>query len=212
MRLFLILVLSLGSCTQSTSKPSQDSEQNETISKQDDSLEADKNKHFTENCSECHEDKRPLGDHIQSFDCMSCHNYPSWSPSQNFTFNHQNIPPLCETCHLRPDSGSRAYPNQGPPPDFMVDNNYEGSGHYLGKDCKECHQIPNQPDNRVFTFTHSTPSPNACLPCHYNEGAGEHPVENSMFEFSRFGNCHTCHVNFDRNGTRNFDSNTEVME
>ena len=113
-------------------------------------------------------------------------------------------PQQCETCHARPtNTGRRAYPNQGPPADFLAGEDYPGSGHYLGKDCQSCHQTPVEGANG-FNFTHSQPAADFCLPCHFNGGSNEHNNENNV-NLTAYGNCFTCHKAFDAQNGRNFD-------
>ena len=118
-------------------------------------------------------------------------------------FSHTPKPESCEQCHQRPESGLRSYPNQGPPANFVAEADYPGSGHYKGKDCVQCHGTPEE-GSEGFAFRHSTENPNACLPCHYNEGHGEH-LNDMDVVFAEFGNCESCHQNFNVNETRNFD-------
>lgn len=125
---------------------------------------------------------------------------PTANPSP---FSHVPKPETCEDCHQRPENGLRAYPNQGPPSNFAENADYPGSRHYIGKECNECHGTPDEGSN-IFTFRHSTENPNACLPCHYNEGQEEH-LNDVDIVFSEFGNCASCHQNFNVDQTRNFD-------
>ena len=127
-------------------------------------------------------------------------------PIENFSAICRR-PSTCESCHARPaTAGLRAYPNQGPPIGFDPNNKTTpGSGHYVGKDCSSCHATPAE-GGRTFIFSHSTPKADFCLPCHFNEGRGEH-VNDTDVILRDFGNCFSCHLNFDRNATRNFDTN-----
>lgn len=160
--------------------------------------------HFEAPCASCHEEQRPQEiTHIQSMDCVSCHQYNDWSQTVAFSFSHDPKPDSCEQCHGRPESGLRSYPNQGPPADFVMNSNYPGSGHYIGKDCQQCHQTP-QEGSEQFVFTHENPNPQACLPCHFNEGLGEHGNDQNVL-FQDFGNCQQCHQNFDASQNRNFN-------
>ncbi len=153
-------------------------------------------------CVSCHEKSRPAPPHIVKEDCASCHSFPSFKTVK--AFSHIPKPLSCEGCHARPaTAGLRAYPNQGPPAGFDPNNKASpGSGHYVGKDCAACHNTPNE-GATAFTFTHSTPKADFCLPCHHNDGQGEHAGDNAI-QLQAFGNCFSCHQNFDRNAARNF--------
>ncbi len=157
-------------------------------------------------CSKCHANDRPGGDHPTDGDCKSCHTTTSFTAAINFT--HEPRPATCEGCHTRPTTTSaRAYPNQGPPANFDPnDPNEPGSGHMVGKDCAGCHQTPAE-GAQSFTFTHSGTVPQVCLPCHYNDGFREHNGDNRGVILSGFGNCVNCHGNFDRNIGRNWGRN-----
>ncbi len=154
-------------------------------------------------CNQCHESKRPSLTHYKDHDCASCHKFPSFKGA---SFSHDPKPATCTGCHTPPATGLRAYPNQGPPANFnAADPNALGGRHYVGKDCKECHQTPKEGAAK-FVFTHSAPNPQVCLPCHFNNGSGEH--QNSQtFMLSGFGNCINCHRNFDVKVRRNFGRN-----
>lgn len=156
-------------------------------------------------CVSCHEKNRPAPAHYGKEDCATCHSYPSFANRK--LFSHLPKPQSCETCHARPAGlGLRAYPNQGPPLGFDPNNkNAPGSGHYVGKDCASCHATPAEGAN-AFAFNHSTPKADFCLPCHFNDGQGEH-VNDTNVILRDFGNCFSCHQNFDRNATRNFGTN-----
>ncbi|WP_218109926.1 hypothetical protein [Oligoflexus tunisiensis] len=140
-------------------------------------------------------------------DCVACHSYPSFKNVQ--AFSHIPKPPTCETCHARPaTAGLRSYPNQGPPARFDPNNkNAPGSGHYVGKDCGTCHATPDEVA-ATFVFSHSAPKAEFCLPCHFNEGREEHDGDDDVM-LRDFGNCFSCHQNFDRNDTRNFEANDD---
>lgn len=121
-------------------------------------------------------------------------------------FTHLPKPERCADCHERPEAvGLRAYPNQGPPADFDPAFPGTGGSHYLGSDCISCHQTPAE-GQTAFVFTHSQPNPEACLPCHYNEGQAQH-AGSAVVDFSEKGNCHTCHQNFNAEVLRNFTPN-----
>ena len=160
--------------------------------------EANKN-----SCVQCHETKRPNANHYPGKDCASCHKFPSFKGA---SFAHNPKPPRCEDCHARPAQvGRRAYPNQGPPANFnAADKTAAGSGHYVGKDCISCHSTPRE-GATTFSFSHTSPNPQACLPCHFNDGAEEHR-NSARVMLTGFGNCQTCHQNFAR-PNRNFDAN-----
>lgn len=155
-------------------------------------------------CANCHEAKRPAANHYAGKDCAMCHNYPSFKDGAGFT----HVLPItnCEECHTRPTTvGLRAYPNQGPPANFDPNNaTTPGSGHYRGKDCVSCHQ-PQSETVKTFTFSHSKPAPGVCLPCHYNDGFGEHGANDGRATYVQLGNCFNCHQNFDRAVDRNWD-------
>jgi len=152
-------------------------------------------------CNSCHEKNRPAAPHIAQRDCASCHAFPSFT---RLAFSHTPKPAVCEDCHTRPAAvGQRAYPNQGPPAGFVAnDPKAIGGRHYVGKDCASCHRTPDEGAN-AFTFTHSTPRADFCLPCHFNDGRGEHANDNRA-TFLEFGNCFSCHRNFDVNVNRNW--------
>ncbi|MFW7380096.1 MAG: hypothetical protein ACOH5I_14880 [Oligoflexus sp.] len=156
-------------------------------------------------CVSCHEINRPAPPHVASQDCVNCHSYPGFDNIQ--AFSHLPKPETCEDCHARPTTtASRAYPNQGPPVDFDPNNpNSIGSGHYVGKDCVTCHNTPAE-GSTVFSFTHSTPRTDFCLPCHFNDAEEEHAGDGDAM-LQNLGNCFSCHMNFDRNAERNFDVN-----
>lgn len=156
-------------------------------------------------CASCHEKVRPAPSHFGKEDCATCHSYPSFSSVK--LFSHMPKPESCESCHARPAvAGLRAYPNQGPPDGFDPNNkNAPGSGHYVGKECSSCHATPAE-GAMAFTFSHSTPKADFCLPCHFNDGRGEHANDPAII-LRDFGNCFSCHQNFDRNAARNFDAN-----
>lgn len=156
-------------------------------------------------CVACHEKDRPAPPHVAKEDCVACHSYPSFKNVQ--AFSHIPKPPTCENCHARPTTvGLQSYPNQGPPAGFDPNNkNAPGSGHYVGKDCGTCHATPNE-GAASFVFSHSAPKPGICLPCHFNDGRGEHDGDDDVMLLD-FGNCSSCHQNYDRNATRNFDAN-----
>ncbi|SMF26393.1 cytochrome c3 family protein [Pseudobacteriovorax antillogorgiicola] len=162
----------------------------------------DSSVHFEAPCAMCHEEDRKSPDHFTGQDCASCHSYPSWAET-TVAFSHTPKPETCEQCHQRPASGLRAYPNQGPPDGFDPDANSPGSGHYVGQDCVSCHQTPDEGQPQ-FVFTHSSPQPGVCLPCHFNDGQGEHLNDGDVM-LSDLGNCASCHQNFDANQTRNFE-------
>jgi hypothetical protein len=153
-------------------------------------------------CASCHEKNRPTQPHVIKEDCATCHSFPSFKEVK--AFSHIPKPASCETCHARPTTvGLRAYPNQGPPAGFDPNNKAApGSGHYVGKDCATCHNTPNE-GALAFAFTHSSPKADFCLPCHHNEGRGEHAGDNNI-QLLGFGNCFSCHQNFDRNAGRDF--------
>lgn len=155
-------------------------------------------------CVGCHEKNRPAAPHIANKDCVGCHAYPSF---KRVAFSHLPKPALCEDCHTRPTTvGLRAYPNQGPPAGFNPnDPKALGSKHYVGKDCAACHRTPDEGAS-AFAFTHSTPKADFCLPCHFNQGRGQHANENRA-TLSGFGNCFNCHKNFDKNANRSFNAN-----
>lgn len=155
-------------------------------------------------CAQCHEKNRPAPMHYGKEDCATCHSFPNFTERKLFT--HMPKPQTCETCHARPaTAGLRAYPNQGPPVGFDPNNKAApGSGHYVGKDCASCHATPAE-GAMTFTFSHSTPKADFCLPCHFNDGRGEHANDPAII-LRDFGNCFSCHKNFDRNATRNFDT------
>jgi cytochrome c5 len=152
-----------------------------------------------ESCVSCHEKDRPAAPHDQNGDCVSCHQYPSFM--EGITFSHMPKPENCEQCHARPATGQRSYPNQGPPANF-VDGD-PGSEHYTGKDCLSCHATPAEGAS-AFGFSHSSPNPQACLPCHFNEAMAEHVNDNDV-TMTGFGNCFDCHTNYDQNNARNFE-------
>jgi hypothetical protein len=156
-------------------------------------------------CVSCHEKDRPAQPHYGKEDCATCHSFPSFKTVKLFT--HDPKPATCEGCHARPTTaGLRSYPNQGPPAGFDPNNKAApGSGHYVGKDCAACHNSPKE-QATSFTFTHSAPRADFCLPCHFNEGRGEHANDNDI-TLRDFGNCFSCHQNFDRNVQRDFDTN-----
>lgn len=153
-------------------------------------------------CAACHESKRPPQNHYGKTDCVTCHAFPSF---QGGFFAHAPKPTQCEECHARPTTvGARAYPTVGTPANFNPnDPTQPGSGHYRGKDCVSCHATPAE-NAPKFTFTHSKPSPEACLPCHFREGSGEHRNDNRGVELTGFGNCFNCHKNFDQTVRRNW--------
>ncbi len=155
-------------------------------------------------CIGCHEAKRPPAPHIATKDCVGCHSFPSF---KRVAFSHLPKPAVCEDCHTRPTTvGLRAYPNQGPPVGFVAnDPKALGSKHYVGKDCAACHRTPDEGAS-IFSFTHSTPKADFCLPCHFNTGRGEHGADNRVV-LKDFGNCFSCHKNFDRNAVRNWGRN-----
>lgn len=154
-------------------------------------------------CAGCHEKKRPSPTHYAGNDCAMCHKFPSFAA--NATFTHVPKPTSCESCHARPTRvGTRAYPNQGPPASFVpTDPKAIGGGHYVGKDCVECHETP-KPNALKFAFAHSSPNPQVCLPCHYNEGFAQHRARQN---FVGFGACASCHPNFSVTTGRNFGRN-----
>lgn len=153
-------------------------------------------------CGGCHERKRPSATHYPGKDCALCHKYPSFATG---TFLHNPKPTECESCHARPtQAGQRAYPNQGPPAGFnAADPKAIGGGHYVGKDCVQCHETPTANGAR-FVFSHSSPNPQACLPCHFNQGFAQHG--NRQY-FTGFGSCTNCHSNFSVQTGRNFGRN-----
>lgn len=157
----------------------------------------------TNSCVKCHEAKRPSPTHYAGHDCASCHKFPSFKGG---FFAHDPKPTSCEDCHARPSMiGRRAYPNQGPPANFNAnDPKALGSGHYRGKDCLSCHLTPKE-GATAFVFTHTSPNPQACLPCHFNDGLAEHGNRGNVM-LSGFGNCQSCHQNFAK-PNRNFDTN-----
>lgn len=160
-----------------------------------------------ESCLTCHAEDRPEAPHPVDGDCVSCHSYPNFKNLIGAaSFNHEPKPEACEGCHNRPaELGARAYPNQGPPVDFDANDPLsEGGGHYRGKDCLACHQTPAE-GATGFSFNHSQPRAEFCLPCHFNDGAAEHNGNNVML--SSFGNCFMCHQNFDQNANRNWGRN-----
>ncbi len=129
------------------------------------------------------------------------------NPEKKAAYTHVPKPATCEGCHARPQTvGLRAYPNQGPPIDFLAnDPKAIGSRHYLGKDCAECHRTPPE-GATAFNFTHSVPKAGFCLPCHFNQGNNEHRGSAEVL-LKDFGNCFSCHKNFDVNVSRNFNAN-----
>jgi hypothetical protein len=152
-------------------------------------------------CAICHTALRPAAPHPVPGDCVTCHNFPNWKKA---FFAHDPKPASCgDYCHVRPTAVSaRAYPNQGPPAGFVAGS--AGSGHYVGKECVECHQTPKE-GSKVFGFDHSTPSFPFCLPCHYNQGLAKHGVTApTVYELKAFGNCNNCHKNFDKAKSRNW--------
>jgi hypothetical protein len=153
-------------------------------------------------CGGCHESKRPAVSHYPGHDCSECHKYPSFVKG---TFLHSPKPTECESCHARPTrAGLRAYPNQGPPAGFVAtDPKAIGSGHYVGKDCSQCHETPSTTATK-FAFSHSAPNPQTCLPCHFNQGFAQHG--NRQY-FTGFGTCTNCHSNFSVQTGRNFGRN-----
>lgn len=155
-----------------------------------------------QNCVSCHEKNRPAAPHVAGKDCVGCHSFPTFT---SVSFSHTPKPAMCEECHVRPaTTGIRAYPNQGPPVGFVADDPAAlGSRHYLGKDCSSCHKTPDE-GAAVFTFTHSTPKAEFCLPCHFNEGREGHNSPNRG-TFTEFGDCFTCHKNFDKDVLRNWN-------
>lgn len=155
-----------------------------------------------ESCNSCHEKNRPAAPHLASKDCVGCHAFPTF---KRLAFSHLPKPAVCEDCHTRPATvGLRAYPNQGPPAGFLVnDPKAVGGRHYEGKDCSACHRTPDE-GGSAFTFTHSMPRADFCLPCHFNNGQAEHTGDNSVV-LQEFGNCASCHRNFDVNMMRNWN-------
>ncbi len=153
-------------------------------------------------CVSCHEKDRPAAPHIANKDCVGCHAFPDF---KRVAFSHIPKPAVCEDCHTRPTAvGARAYPNQGPPAGFLAnDPKAIGGKHYVGKDCAACHRTPDE-GATAFTFNHSTPKAEFCLPCHFNQGRAEHANDNRGVVLRDFGNCFSCHKNFDVNATRNF--------
>ncbi|MEZ4743889.1 MAG: cytochrome c3 family protein [Bdellovibrionota bacterium] len=155
-----------------------------------------------ESCVTCHESQRPTFPHPQESDCKSCHKFPSFT---NALFSHTPKPESCgEYCHTRPTNPyNRAYPNQGPPLGYQDGD--DGSGHLLGKDCSECHLTPVENKN-TWEFNHSTPKLTFCLPCHFNEGKTKHGTNNPLtYILEGFGNCYSCHKNYDKSQSRNWD-------
>ncbi len=157
-----------------------------------------------QSCAGCHQETRPPLPHVSGGDCAQCHSFPDWKVVKLDAYKHEPKPEACVGCHLRPTQvGNRAYPNQGPPAGFDQNNSNElGSAHYVGKDCGSCHLTP--PEGATeWEFTHSKPNPAVCLPCHYNSGRREHNGENGVTLIG-FGNCASCHNNFDRSTGRNW--------
>ena len=153
-------------------------------------------------CVGCHEKDRPGAPHIAKNDCASCHAFPTFKRA---AFSHSPKLALCEDCHTRPTTtGLRAYPNQGPPIGFNPNDAATlGGKHYVGKDCGSCHLTPDE-GATAFAFTHSKPKADFCLPCHFNQGRGEHANDNDVM-LNAFGNCASCHPNFDKAVNRSFD-------
>lgn len=152
-------------------------------------------------CAGCHEKKRPSLTHYPKNDCSLCHQFPSFKGGN---FLHDPKPPTCESCHPRPQTaGLRSYPNQGPPQGFDPNDAASlGGGHYRGKDCVSCHQTKKEGAPK-FLYTHSTPNPGICLPCHFNQGLNEH--QNSQgITLLGLGNCNSCHLHFDAKVRRDF--------
>ncbi len=176
---------------------------NESDTKEADSIRTSESVHFEAPCAQCHEPDRPTQNHIPSGECSSCHSFPDWQAVSIASFSHDPKPDECESCHARPETGDRAYPNQGPPANFDPNAASDGSGHYLGKDCISCHQTPAEGEE-TFVFSHSQPQADFCLPCHFNGGRGEH-ANDGFAQLSGFGNCFECHKDFDANGNRSFD-------
>lgn len=157
-------------------------------------------------CINCHENKRPTEPvHYPGKDCVTCHAYPSFKGG---FFAHAPKPAVCEECHVRPITvGVRAYPNIGTPANFNPnDPTQPGTGHYRGKDCVSCHATPAE-NATQFTFAHAKQSPEACLPCHFRDGVGEHQGDNRGVELTGFGNCFNCHRNFDQTVRRDWRRN-----
>lgn len=152
-------------------------------------------------CGTCHNSKRPAAPHPTDGDCVGCHNFPDW---KNAIFSHTPKPATCgDYCHVRPTAtAQRAYPNQGPPAGFTEGG--PGSGHFNGKECVECHLTPPE-GGTTFGFDHSKPSLKFCLPCHYDKGVEEHGANTSGYEMTGYGNCNTCHKDYDRNVRRRWE-------
>lgn len=157
--------------------------------------------HFEAPCNQCHENDRPETNHVQNGDCVNCHSFPDWNLVSTANFSHLPKPDQCESCHLRPESGLRSYPNQGPPANSVEDD--DGFKHYAGKDCISCHLTPDEGE-QSFVFNHSQPQANFCLPCHFNEGQEEH-INEDFAQLSGFGNCYECHTSFDVQNNRSFE-------
>lgn len=166
---------------------------------------------LTSDCASCHESDRPkeINNKIHGggYACESCHQTtenPRWY--KTIEFSHLPTPQNCETCHVRPEIAySRSYPNIGTPSKFNPnDPNALGSGHLVGMDCGQCHKSPAE-KSTSFEWDHSGKNPGVCLPCHYAEGKSKHGSLPIGIDLTGFGNCASCHKNFDRNGTRNFD-------
>lgn len=133
---------------------------------------------------------------------------PATTPKPVQRFTHLPKPATCADCHVRPLTvGKRAYPTQGPPAGFNANDPAAiGGKHYVGKDCSSCHRTPAE-GATVFSFTHSAPKAEFCLPCHFNRGQTEHANNNNNVMLQGFGNCFNCHKNFDVNTARNFGRN-----
>lgn len=152
-------------------------------------------------CAGCHEKKRLSATHYPKSDCVLCHKYPSFKGG---FFAHDPKPETCESCHARPQTtGLRSYPNQGPPANFDPNDPASiGGGHYRGKDCAQCHQTKKE-GATAFLFSHSTPNPGVCLPCHYNQGLRQHRNSQNV-TLTGSGNCNSCHIHFDAKVLRDF--------
>ena len=100
---------------------------------------------FTENCSLCHESKRPtvlvgtttqfLHSSAPTVDCSSCHHQPGVVWSDGY-YSHSPVPSACADCHLNDRPGLISGFNT-PQGQFK-----HGQGHHSQYDCTQCHHHP----------------------------------------------------------------------
>ena len=140
-------------------------------------------------CLSCHQKARPpstsphlSGQWGELQDCVSCHTYPQWTPTQ---FDHAKPLVSCIECHRILTKDDRPAPASGHPTSF-----------YNQIDCVQCHT--NSDNNKKWSnllFDHRTHSPTSksCMRCHEIKRPLAHQI-NPVIIGMLNADCASCHT------------------